>query len=228
MGTASNVGNMFSAAAASALLPFLPMLPGQILLNNLLYDASQLAIPTDAVDEEQLRRPARFDLGLIRRFMLVFGPLSSVFDLLMFWLLRGAFHAGAPLFRASWFVESLATQTLVIFLVRTRRTPFWRSRPGLVLASAALAVVAVGFALPYMPFATDLGFVPISAPIVVATTGIVVVYLTLAELIKPRFYRAQPSPQPFREADRHHRVHRRAAPFSTASAIRSADHRPAH
>jgi Mg2+-importing ATPase len=220
MSTASNVGNMFSAAAASALLPFLPMLPGQILLNNLLYDTSQLAIPTDAVDEEQLARPARFDLGLIRRFMLVFGPLSSVFDLLMFWLLRSAFHAGPALFRASWFVESLATQTLVIFLVRTRRTPFWRSRPGTVLASAALAVVAVGAALPFTPFGPDLGFSPVSATILAVITGVIAVYLTLVELIKPTFYRAQPTHQPIRTKDRHHRLRRRAAAFSIAASIR--------
>jgi Mg2+-importing ATPase len=217
MSTASNVGNMFSAAVASAVLPFLPMLPGQILLNNLLYDTSQLAIPTDTVDEEQLQRPARFDLTLIRRFMLVFGPLSSAFDLLMFWLLRGAFHAGPALFRASWFVESLATQTLVIFLVRTRRTPFWRSRPGAVLASAALAVVAVGTALPFTPFASDLGFSPVRATILATIAGLIAVYLTLVELIKPRFYRAQPEHRPLREKDRHHRLHRRAAPFSVGS-----------
>ncbi|MEV0406808.1 magnesium-translocating P-type ATPase [Actinoallomurus sp. NPDC050550] len=226
MSTASNVGNMFSAAAASALLPFLPMLPGQILLNNLLYDTSQLAIPTDAVDEEQLARPARFDLRLIRRFMLVFGPLSSVFDLTMFWLLRGVFHAGPPLFRASWFVESLATQTLVIFLVRTRRTPFWRSRPGAVVALAALAVVAVGAALPFTSVAADLGFSRVTGAILAVTAGIVVAYLALVELIKTRFYRAQPVPGPGRGTDRHRRLHRRAAPFSIPAPIHRSGGRP--
>ncbi|GAB3979558.1 magnesium-translocating P-type ATPase [Actinoallomurus acanthiterrae] len=219
MSTASNVGNMFSAAAASALLPFLPMLPGQILLNNLLYDTSQLAIPTDAVDEEQLARPARFDLGLIRRFMLVFGPLSSLFDLTMFWLLRAVFDAGPSLFRASWFVESLATQTLVIFLVRTRRTPFWRSRPGAVVAAAALAVVAVGAALPFMPFAADLGFSRVTGAILAVTAGIVLAYLALVELIKARFYRAQPVPDLGRGTHPHRRLHRRSAPFSIPGPI---------
>ncbi|MEZ0075897.1 magnesium-translocating P-type ATPase [Planotetraspora sp. GP83] len=212
MGTASNVGNMFSAAAASAVLPFLPMLPGQVLLNNLLYDASQLAIPADTVDAEQLARPSRFDLGLIRRFMLVFGPLSSVFDLTMFALLLRVFHAGAPLFRASWFVESLATQTLVIFIVRTRRAPFWRSRPGPALVLAVAGVVAIGLALPYTPFRPDLGLAPIPPAILGTIAAVLVVYLALVEAVKRRFRMAAPSPARPRSPNR--RVHRRAAPFS--------------
>ncbi len=212
MGTASNVGNMFSAAAASAVLPFLPMLPSQVLLNNLLYDASQLAIPADAVDREQLARPARFDLGLIRRFMLVFGPLSSVFDLAMFALLLRVFHTEPPLFRASWFVESLATQTLVIFIVRTRRTPFWRSRPAAALAIAVGAVVAAGLALPYAPFAPDLGLAPIPPAILGTIAVVLIVYLALVEAVKRRF-RAVPAPRE-RHLPPHHRVHRRSTPFS--------------
>ena len=130
MGTSSNFGNMFSAAAASAVLPFLPMLPSQILLNNLLYDTSQLAIPTDRVDPEQLHAPSHWNIAFIRRFMLTFGPISSLFDFLTFGLMLGVLHAGAPEFRTGWFVESLATQTLIIFAIRTRRIPFFRSRPG--------------------------------------------------------------------------------------------------
>ena len=129
MGTSSNFGNMFSAAAASALLPFLPMLPSQILLNNLLYDSSQLAIPTDRVDEEQLQAPSHWNIAFIRRFMLTFGPISSLFDFLTFGLMLGVLHAGAIEFRTGWFVESLATQTLIIFAIRTRKVPFFRSRP---------------------------------------------------------------------------------------------------
>ena len=130
MGTSSNFGNMFSAAAASAVLPFLPMLPSQILLNNLLYDSSQLAIPTDRVDAEQLHAPSHWNIAFIRRFMLTFGPISSLFDFLTFGLMLGVLHAGPVEFRTGWFVESLATQTLIIFAIRTRRVPFLRSRPG--------------------------------------------------------------------------------------------------
>ena len=129
MGTSSNFGNMFSAAVASTFLSFLPMLPSQILLNNLLYDASQMTIPTDHVDPEMLARPSHWDITFIRRFMLVFGPISSLFDFLTFALMLGPFAAGPALFRSGWFVESLATQTLVVFVIRTRRVPFWRSRP---------------------------------------------------------------------------------------------------
>jgi Mg2+-importing ATPase len=142
MGTSSNFGNMFSAAGASLFLSFLPMLPSQILLNNLLYDSSQLAIPTDNVDEEQLRRPSHWDLGFIRRFMIFFGPLSSVFDFVTFGVMLWIFHAGAAEFRSGWFVESLATQTLVIFAIRTRRIPFFRSHPSLPLVVAALSALS--------------------------------------------------------------------------------------
>ena len=138
MGTSSNFGNMFSAAAASAVLTFLPMLPSQILLNNLLYDSSQLAIPTDSVDAEQLHAPSHWNIAFIRRFMLTFGPISSLFDFLTFGLMLGVLHAGPVEFRTGWFVESLATQTLIIFAIRTRRVPFFRSRPGVVLTLADL------------------------------------------------------------------------------------------
>src|SRR5690348_16287205 len=131
---------MFSAAGASALLRFLPMLPSQILLNNLLYDASQLTIPTDNVDHEQLARPSRWDMRFIRRFMLFFGPLSSLFDFATFGVMLWLFHAGPALFRTGWFVESLATQTLVIFAIRTRRIPFFRSQPSIPLLLAAIGV----------------------------------------------------------------------------------------
>ncbi|MBO3753007.1 magnesium-translocating P-type ATPase [Streptosporangiaceae bacterium NEAU-GS5] len=212
MGTASNVGNMFSAAAASALLPFLPMLPGQVLLNNLLYDASQLAIPSDRVDAEQIARPSRFDLSLIRRFMLVFGPISSLFDLTMFAVLLWVFQTGPELFRASWFVESLATQTLVIFIVRTRRVPFWRSRPSAALVAAVGVVVAVGLALPYTPFGVELGFAPIPAPILATIAAVLATYLTLVEVVQRRFRTPGPAAARTRQAGA--RVHRRAARFS--------------
>ena len=173
MGTSSNFGNMFSAAGASLFLTFLPMLPSQILLNNLLYDSSQLAIPTDNVDEEQLRRPSHWDIGFIRRFMIFFGPLSSVFDFVTFGVMLWIFHAGAGEFRSGWFVESLATQTLVIFAIRTRRIPFFRSHPSLPLTLAALGVVAVGGVLPATPLAHALGFSPLPIAFFAALAGMV-------------------------------------------------------
>ena len=137
MATSSNFGNMFSAAGASVFLSFLPMLPSQILLNNLLYNAGQLVIPTDRVDPEALARPAAWDMKFIRRFMSVFGPVSSIFDFLTFWVMLSLLHAGHAEFRTGWFVESIATQTLVIYVIRTRRVPFFKSRPSLPMLVGA-------------------------------------------------------------------------------------------
>lgn len=215
MGTSSNFGNMFSAAAASSVLPFLPMLPGQILLNNLLYDLGQLTIPTDHVDDEQLHAPSHWNIHQIRRFMLYFGPFSSVFDFLTFALMLGVFNAGPDLFRSGWFVESLATQTLVIFAIRTRRVPFFHSRPSWPLAWSAVAVVAIAAALPYSPMAGLLGFTPLPPAFFLALVGMVVVYLILVEFGKRLFY-ALPETLDGTRRPRDHtdRVHRRAAKFS--------------
>ncbi|SEK69399.1 magnesium-translocating P-type ATPase [Nonomuraea pusilla] len=220
MGTSSNFGNMFSAAGASAFLPFLPMLPSQILLNNLLYDTSQLAIPTDTVDAEQVARPTRWDVRLIRRFMLFFGPISSVFDFVTFGIMLWVFHAGPPLFRTGWFVESLATQTLVIFAIRTRRIPFFRSRPSLALLLATLTVVTVGAVLPLTPLAPLLGFQLLPAPFFLALGLMVVAYLGLIEAGKRWFFRAAPPSAAGRERTPAHRTHRRAHRFTTAGALR--------
>jgi Mg2+-importing ATPase len=190
MGTSSNFGNMFSAAGGSLFLPFLPMLPSQILLNNLLYDTSQLAIPTDDVDEEQLRRPSHWDIRFIRRFMLYFGPISSVFDFATFAILLLILHSGPELFHSGWFVESLATQTLVIFAIRTRRIPFVRSHPSLTLTLKALGVVTVGALLPGSPVAPTLGFQPLPVGLFAALAGMVVCYLALIEAGKRLFYGA--------------------------------------
>lgn len=218
MGTSSNFGNMASAAAASLFLPFLPMLPSQILLNNLLYDTGQLAIPTDNVDPEQLRRPSHWDIGFIRRFMLLFGPLSSVFDLLTFGLMLWAFHAGPELFRTGWFVESLATQSLVIFAIRTRTVPFFRSHPSLPLTLAALGVVLVGAVLPATPLAAPLGFAPLPGGFFAALVVMVIGYLALVELGKRWFYRAAATPPTGAPSDLDTRfVRRRAARFSVAA-----------
>jgi len=218
MGTSSNFGNMFSAAGASLFLSFLPMLPSQILLNNLLYDSSQLAIPTDNVDEEQLRRPSHWDIGFIRHFMTFFGPLSSVFDFVTFGVMLWVFHAGAGEFRSGWFVESLATQTLVIFAIRTRRIPFFRSHPSLPLTLAALGVVAVGSVLPATPLARTLGFSPLPVAFFAALAGMVVGYLALVEAGKRIFYRtAQRTPHPRRHFSATRQLRRRGARFSTAA-----------
>ncbi len=213
MGTSSNFGNMFSAGAGSLFLSFLPMLPTQILLNNLLYDASEITIPTDNVDEEQLRRPAHWDMRMIQRFMLFFGPISSLFDFATFAILLLGFDASHALFRSGWFVESLATQSLAIFVIRTHRTPFFRSRPSRALLASTLAVVAIGFALPFSPLAHTLGFTRLPLGLVGAIAVIIPTYLLLLELGKRLFYRhlaETPSPAPTRRP-REHRVLRRAS-----------------
>jgi P-type Mg2+ transporter len=217
MGTSSNFGNMFSAAGASVFLGFLPMLPSQILLNNLLYDTSQLAIPTDNVDEEQLRRPSHWDIGFIRRFMIFFGPLSSVFDFLTFGVMLWVFHSGPAQFRSGWFVESLATQTLVIFAIRTRRIPFFRSHPSLPLTLAALGVVTIGTLLPATPLAHTLGFQPLPGAFFAALAGMVAAYLALIEIGKRIFYRATATTSAMPRLYGKHHLRRRAARFSTAA-----------
>jgi Mg2+-importing ATPase len=215
MGTSSNFGNMFSAAAASAVLTFLPMLPSQILLNNLLYDSSQLAIPTDRVDEEQLHAPSHWNIAFIRRFMLTFGPISSLFDFVTFGLMLGVLHAGPTEFRTGWFVESLATQTLIIFAIRTRRVPFLRSRPGGVLTAATFAVIAIGFVLTISPLARPLGFTPLPWQFYGALVLLTGAYLVLVEITKMVFY-AEPMhlTGSLRTRGIEHRIGRRAARFS--------------
>jgi Mg2+-importing ATPase len=188
MTASSNFGNMFSMIGASALLPFLPMRPVQVLLNNLLYDGSEIAIPLDRVDDDELRAPQAFDLGALRRFMLLMGPLSSVFDLVTFALLLAVFDADPALFRTAWFVESLATQVLVIFVIRTRRAP-WSSRPHPALVATSLGVVAVAVALPFVPVGCIFGFVPLPGPFLGMLALLVVAYLVLAEAAKRWFER---------------------------------------
>jgi P-type Mg2+ transporter len=183
MGTSSNFGNMLSMAAASLLLPFLPMLPTQILLNNLLYDVSQLTIPTDQVDGSWLRSPHRSDIALVRRFMILIGPISSVFDFATFFVLLRIFHADQALFHTGWFVESLCTQTLVIFVIRTYERP-WRSRPSAALTGSVLAVVILGAILPVTPLARMLGFVPLPASYFAFVAIATVAYLGLVEVAK--------------------------------------------
>ena len=188
MGTSSNFGNMVSMAVASVFLPFLPMLPMQILLNNFLYDLAQITIPTDNVDPTYVRKPHRWNIRAIRDFMLFLGPVSSLFDLLTFAALRIAWRAGEGLFRTGWFVESLATQTLVLFVIRTAGSPF-RSRPSAPLAATTIGVVAVGLALPFLPLADRLGFVPLPLPFFLFLAAMTAAYLFAAELVKRRLFR---------------------------------------
>jgi Mg2+-importing ATPase len=188
MGTSSNFGNMFSMAGASLFLPFLPMLPLQILLNNLLYDVSELPIPLDRVDDDYLSRPRHWDMNFIRNFMLIIGPVSSVFDFLLFYIMLTVFHAGEALFHTGWFIESMATQVLVIFIIRTRKNPF-KSRPNPWLIACSLTVVAAAVLLPFTPAGVYLGFVPPPAFFFLILIVMLLAYLLAVEGIKQWFFR---------------------------------------
>jgi Mg2+-importing ATPase len=188
MGASSNFGNMFSMAGAALLLPFLPMLPIQILLNNLIYNVSEVAIPFDGVDVEAVTGPVRWDVRLVERFMLVFGPVSSVFDFVTFYAMLHLFSAGAALFQTGWFMESMTTQTLVVFCIRTRRAA-WRSRPGRFLVGTTIGAVAVALLLPLLPPGRWFGFVPPPPMFFVFLTAATLAYLGLVEAAKAVFYR---------------------------------------
>ena len=191
MGTSSNFGNMFSMAGAALILPFLPMLPVQILLNNLLYDLSEIPIPMDRVDPEMVAAPRHWDMRFVRDFMLVLGPVSSLFDFLTFGLLLWVFHAGAALFQTGWFIESMATQVLVIFIIRTRGNPF-RSRPHPLLAVTSLLVVAVAVALPFTALGRWFGFVPVPPLLLAVLIPMTLGYLAAVQVVKLWFYRMHP------------------------------------
>jgi Mg2+-importing ATPase len=188
MGTSSNFGNMFSMAAAVLFLPFLPMLPTQILLNNFLYDLSQVTIPTDEVDETFIRKPQRWNIKLIRDFMICIGPLSSIYDFLTFFVLLKVFLASEQFFHTGWFVESLATQTLVIFVIRTARNPL-RSRPSLALTITTILIVLFGTLLPYMRLGSVIGFTPLPPSFLLFIAFATTTYLLLVELVKRRLMR---------------------------------------
>jgi Mg2+-importing ATPase len=188
MGASSNFGNMFSVLGASALLPFLPMAPLQVLTNNLLYDFSQVPIPTDNVDPEQIARPRPWDIGEIARFILAIGPISSIFDYTTFAIMYFLFGANTPahaaLFQTGWFVESLMTQTLIIHVIRTNKIPFLQSRPSWPLVATTLAIMAVGLWLPLSPLGPPLGFVALPAlywPLLALT---LLCYLALTQVVK--------------------------------------------
>ena len=188
MGTSSNFGNMLSMAGAALFLPFLPMLPTQILLNNILYDLSEGPIPLDRVDAAELARPRRMDLTFIRRFMLVIGPLSTCFDMLTFYVLWSVLHADPALFQTGWFVESLCTQTLVVFIIRTRGNPL-RSSPHPLLLITSLLVALTGVVLPMTPLASAFGFEPLPWHFHVWLAGMVLAYLLVVWGVKQWFDR---------------------------------------
>jgi Mg2+-importing ATPase len=183
MGTSSNFGNMFSMAAASIFLPFLPMLPTQILLNNFLYDAAQITIPSDKVDATYIERPRRWDMKLIRNFMVFIGPISSIYDFLTFYVLIHFFHAGQAEFHTGWFVESLSTQTLVLFVIRTTGNPL-KSRPSTPLAITTILIVVMGVLLPYSRLALILGFTKLPTTFFIFLAISTLTYLLLVELAK--------------------------------------------
>jgi Mg2+-importing ATPase len=204
MGISSNFGNMFSVAGAALFLPFLPMLSVQILLNNLLYTLSQTTIATDNVDEEYIERPKRWDISFIRNFMILEGPISSIFDYATFFTMFFIFGipvtaaaTGIPLatvfqqhqFQTAWFVESLISQTLVVFVIRTRQSPFWKSRPGKYLVLSSLSVVATALIIPYTVLGKLFHFVPPPPLFYVALLLMIVTYLFLAEIVKKWFYK---------------------------------------
>ncbi len=188
MGASSNFGNMFSVLGASAFLPFLPMAPIQVLTNNLLYDFSQVPIPNDAVDDEQVARPRPWNIAEIKRFILFIGPISSIFDYTTFFVMLRVFHCWDPgrasLFQTGWFVESLMTQTLIIHVIRTNKIPFIQSQASSALTFTTLSIMAFGIWLPYSPLASSLGFTHLPTlywPILVVT---MLAYVVLTQLIK--------------------------------------------
>jgi Mg2+-importing ATPase len=191
MAASSNFGNMFSVLGASLFLPFVPMLPIQVLTNNLLYDFSQTTIPTDEVDAEWLTRPRKWAISELRRFILFIGPISSIFDYATFFIMLYVFKCwnNPALFHTGWFVESLFTQTLIIHVIRTNKIPFLQSRASKALIFTSLAIVAVGATLPFSPLANLLGFVPLPWTYWLWLLGMLVVYVILTQLVKTWFYR---------------------------------------
>jgi len=203
MGASSNFGNMFSVVGGSWFLPFLPMAPIQVLLNNLLYDASQVGIPSDKVDEEYLMTPRKWNIGNIRRFMMVIGPMSSIFDYATFFLMLYVFKChlfsdpgtGAAekvyyesLFHTGWFVESILTQTLIVHIIRTRKIPFFQSCASPFLLATTLVVMAAGAFLPYSPFAAYFGLVPLPISYWYWIGGFLVAYSIMTHHVKVWFH----------------------------------------
>ncbi len=191
MGMSSNFGNMFSMMAASAFLPFLPMLPTQVLLNNFLYDSSQLSLSSDHVDESDVVKPTGWDMKFIRKYMLVFGPISSIFDFATFGLMFALFRNSEHQFQTGWFMESIATQIFVIYIIRTKKIPFLQSSPSRLLLLNTLLIVTVAWLMPLLPFARFFNFQPLPLWVVGTLFGFVILYLLLVEVVKRWFFRRE-------------------------------------
>jgi len=191
MAASSNFGNMFSVVGASAFLPFLPMLPIQVLTNNLLYDFSQTTIPTDHVDAEWLKRPRKWEIASILRFILLIGPISSVFDYLTFFMMLYVFNcwSNPALFHTGWFVESILTQTIIIHVIRTSKIPFVQSRASWPLIMTSIIIAATGILLPISPLASILGLVPLPSLYWLLLGIILVCYVGLTQWTKTLYYR---------------------------------------
>jgi len=187
MGSSSNFGNMLSMTGGSMFLPYLPMLPIQILLNNFLYDVSQIAIPTDEMDKEYTIKPRPWNVNSIKKFMIIIGPISSIYDFLTYGVMLFIFHASAPLFHTGWFIESLCTQTLVIHVIRTGKIPFLESRPSRFLILTSIFIVTVGIFIPFSPLAKPFGFVAPPPLYFVILFFMVITYLLLVQVVKTWF-----------------------------------------
>ncbi len=188
MATSANFGNMFSMAGVSLFLPFLPLLPGQILLTNLMTDIPEMTIATDSVDAEMVDHPRRWDIGFIRNFMLVFGVLSSVFDFLTFGALFFILHAAPGQFRTGWFMESVISASLIVLVIRTKK-PFFKSLPGKYMSAATLLIAAIAFLFPFMPVGKVFGFSQLPVSFLLLMGAIVAFYIIAAEMVKAVFYR---------------------------------------
>jgi len=188
MALSSNFGNMFSVIGAILFLPFLPMLPIQILLNNFIYDISQFTISTDSIDKDWIQKPRKWNFDAVKKFMYIFGPVSSLFDFFTFFILFVVFNLGMAEFQTGWFMESLATQALVIHIIRTRHLPFIKSRASTLLTFSTVSAVVVAWTIPLTPLGAVFGFTPLSLPVIFAVAGLVVAYLCIVEITKRVFY----------------------------------------
>ncbi|HEY5471019.1 MAG TPA: cation transporting ATPase C-terminal domain-containing protein, partial [Bacteroidales bacterium] len=188
MATSANFGNMFSMAGISLFIPFLPLLPKQILLTNLMTDFPEMAIATDNVDEQMINYPRRWDIKAIRKFMITFGLVSSIFDYLTFGLLLLVLHANEGQFRTGWFLESVISASIIVLVIRSRK-PFFRSKPGKYLLFATLTITIITVVLPFTPLGNIFGFSPLKLSTYFLILLIVVMYIIAAEITKSIFYK---------------------------------------